>query len=265
MYDASTPFHAGHKLGWLEAIASDPTMKGNTLKAAVAISQRVQRDGIARTASQPWIAKRIGITSRAVRNCIGRLCRAGYLERLSSGGRPIDGTGRSAEWRVVMPPPRVSSSRKTTSGGLTRNPVSGNDYSKSPEVPFQKPGSTVPPLPYSSPKNLPTVPGPHETDPVSTSKPGCPWPAIKDRLARSPSVGPHKVANWLNRLTVKSISDGVLTLAAPTKFIARQVQMDFEPHIIEAWREIDPLARAVKVDHVPPQPRSQETDDYVDF
>jgi hypothetical protein len=264
MYDAN-PFHAGHKLGWLEVIASDPTMNGNTLKAAVAISQRVQRDGIARTASQPWIAKRIGITPRAVRNCIGRLWRAGYLERLSSGGRTADGKGRSAEWRLVMPPQRVSWSSKTTSGVLTRNAVSGNVNAKSPEMPFQKPGTVVPPLPSSSPKNLPTVPEPGEADLVSTSKPDCPWPAIKDRLAGSANFGRHKVASWLDRLTVKSISDGVLTLAAPTKFIARHVETNFDRQIVEAWREIDPFARVVKVDHVPPQRRSLESDDHVDF
>jgi hypothetical protein len=265
MYDAANPFHAGHKLGWLEAIASDSTMKGNTLKAAVAISQRAQRDGIARTASQPWIAKRIGITPRAVRNCIGRLCRAGYLERLSTGGHTKDGRVRSAEWGLVIPPQRVSSSGKTNPGVLARNPVSGNVDSKSPEAPFQKTGSTVPPIPSSSPKNLPTASGPDQTDVVPISKPDCPWPAIKERLARSATFGPHKVAMWLDPLTVKSISDGILTLVSSSKFIAREVRMNFERHIVEAWREVSPHARLVKVDYLSAQPRSQQGDDDVDF
>jgi len=261
MYDESNPFHAGLKLTWLEAIAIDPTMNGNTLKVAVAISQRVKRDGIAKTASQLWIAKRIGITERAVRNCIGRLCRAGYLERLSAGGRTADGRGRAAEWRLVIPEKKSSSLSKMISAAVMRNSASGNATSESPEAAFRKSGSGVPPFPYSSNNFLTRAKAP-ESEPVSPSVLCGPWQAIKEALSRRQGLGPNKVRVWLDPLQVESCAEGVLKLTSAQKFHARQVAQQFERLILDIWREIDPSARRVSVEYKAPQ---QEGNNLVDF
>jgi hypothetical protein len=174
MDPAQKEFHAGHKLAWLEAIASDPAMTGATLKVAVAISQRTGRDGIARTASQPLIAKRVHITDRAVRTCIGRLRGGGYLERLAPGGRTFDGRGRAAEFRLVKPL-RSSSTNKTRVTFDLRNSSSGNPLSNYAEASFQNPGSRPPPFPSSSNKNLLTRAQGLAGDLASQREPGCPW------------------------------------------------------------------------------------------
>ena len=231
-------------------------MTDATVRVAIAISQRTERDGIARTASQPWIAKRIGVGERAVRGCIRRLRERGYLDCLTVGTSKLHGRSRASELRLITPSPNRTADNSRKSGA-------GNGGSEKAETSFQEPGSAVPPLPSSFQKNLPTNEAGLETALVPLSKNL--WPAIKDRLARSAAFGRDKVAMWLDRLTVESINNGVLTLVAPTKFIAREVQMNFERHIVEIWREFDPNARQVKVEHHPFQPRSQEDDDYVDF
>jgi hypothetical protein len=80
-------------------------------------------------------------------------------------------------------------------------------------------------------------------------RPGGPWPPIKEVLARPERIGQDKVAAWLDKITLHSVIDGEMRLIAPTKFAARWVRDNFAPRILEAWREIDPSARSVRIEH----------------
>jgi hypothetical protein len=262
MDQAKVEFHAGHKLGWIEAIASDPAMTGVTLKVAVAISQRAGRDGVARTASQVGIARHLRITDRAVRTCIARLRRGGYLEQLTPGGRTVDGRGRAAEYRLVKPQ-RLSQAAKMSG---QRNMASGNRASENAEPTFQNPGSRLPPLPSTSHNNFLTHAQTHSSDPPAQGEPDCPWPAIKVLLAQQASFGPDKVAAWLDALQVRGWSDGILSLISCSKLRARYVAQNFERLILDAWRKIDPNARRVIVEYgAAILPLQQEHDDLVRF
>jgi DnaA N-terminal domain len=248
--------HAWHKLSWIEAIAKDPRITPATLRVAVAISQRADGDGIARTASQDWIAKHVGLGERAVRNCIGRLCSAGYLERLKNGHRDVYGRGHASEFRLL-----IAALNKSAGDGR------GNAGSVKAEASFRKPGNPIPPLP-SIPKNLLRRAPTDESDTMPPSSPfGRVWQAIKERLASLRSFGQDKVEAWLDDVEVKSIAHGVLTLQAPSRFKASHISRNFDRLILNAWREIEPDAQSVKVEFRSAVKSAGSTpdDDYVDF
>jgi hypothetical protein len=248
---------AWHKLWWLQAIAKDhPRITPATVRVAAAISERADGEGIVRTASQSWIAKRVGLGERAVRNCVARLCSAQYLERLKVGHHDVHGRGRASEFRLI-----IAVLNKSADDGR------GNAGSVKAEASFRNPGTRNPPLP-SIPKNLPRGGPTDASDAVPPNSPfGSVWPAIKSCLASSPSFGAAKVEAWLDCLEVTSIANGVLTLQAHTKFIANYISTNFERAILDAWREIEPGARSVTVESRSPTQRttSRPDDDYVDF
>jgi hypothetical protein len=101
-------FHAGFKLSWLEGIARDRGATDFDMKVGVAISNRTKADGVARYASQPWIARYIGASVHGVQQSIKRLSALGHLEpirnELSGGrdGRPaFGGNGHATEYRLL--------------------------------------------------------------------------------------------------------------------------------------------------------------------
>jgi hypothetical protein len=65
---------------------------------------------------------------------------------------------------------------------------------------------------------------------------------------------------------VKSIESGILRLQARSKFKAKEIS-NFERQIVEAWREIDPAARSIKVEFGSPikSSPSRPEDDYFGF
>jgi DnaA N-terminal domain len=255
---------AWHKLSWIEAIAKDPRITPATLKVAVAISKRADGEGIARTATQDWIAKHVGLGERAVRNCIGRLCSAGYLERLKTGHHDVYGRGRASEFRLIIAALNKSASEPYVSGNFRKR----NANSEKAAPPFRNPSTPIPPLPSSIPKNLLRGGPTGASDAVPPSSPfGSVWPAIKTRLVSSPTFGESKVDAWLNDVEVVSIVDGVLTLLASSRFRANYIASNFDRQILDALCEIEPGVRSVRVESPSPIKSADSTpdDDYVDF
>ena len=101
-------FHAGSKLSWLENISRDREATAFDLRVALAISNRTKGDGIARQASQQWIARYIGATERGVRKSLVHLCLLRHLEPIRNvlgdgrDGRPaFGGNGHATEYRLL--------------------------------------------------------------------------------------------------------------------------------------------------------------------
>ena len=91
-------FHAGAKLSWLENIARDRNATAFDLRVAIAISNRTKGDGVARNASQQWIARYIGATERGVRKSIAHLAELAHLD-------PIKNVlGEGADGRLAFGP-----------------------------------------------------------------------------------------------------------------------------------------------------------------
>ena len=132
-------FHAGSKLSWLESIARDRSATAFDLRVAIAISNRTKGDGIARNASQQWIARYIGATERGVRKSIVHLEMLMHLEPIRNAlgdggdGRPaFGGNGHATEYRLL----KVTRNGDSGFGGETRNSETRNSEAVNPEPPF---------------------------------------------------------------------------------------------------------------------------------
>ena len=134
-------FHAGSKLSWLEGIARDRNATAFDLRVAIAISNRTKGDGVARTASQPWIARYIGATPRGVKKSLEHLRMLGHLEPLrnmlgdGSDGRPaFGGNGHATEYRLLKKerPHTGSESGAETPNTETRNREASNPPQRFP-------------------------------------------------------------------------------------------------------------------------------------
>src|ERR1700726_3152391 len=133
---AEVVFHAGSKLSWLESIARDRAATAFDLRVAMAISNRTKGDGVARNASQQWIARYIGATDRGVRKSIARLAELKYLEPIRSAlgdggdGRPaFGGNGHATEYRLL----KVTRNSGSGLGDGTRNETTRNSEAANPE------------------------------------------------------------------------------------------------------------------------------------
>ena len=151
-------FHAGSKLSWIESVVRDREVTDFDCRVAVMISNRTKGDGVARNASQQWIARNIGATERGVRKSIGHLEFLGYLapirNSLGAGGdgRPaFGGNGHATEYRLLLRTRNSGSGLETE----TRNRETRNNEAANPEQRSSEPGTAVPLLSSSSNKRVP--------------------------------------------------------------------------------------------------------------
>jgi hypothetical protein len=258
---------AGWKLAWLEAVAGDPEMTGLTVKVATAISSRADKRGIARTASQVWIAKRVSATEQGVRDCIRRLCGRGHLEIAATGYRAASGRGYVTEYRLVR---RSASATVNPQNPQAR--LASSATPENPQAPHQKPSSALEALPSIFQRHFQER-RKRSGSPDGNSKPSNPWQAIKYELKQSKSVSQDDITSWLDKLQLHSIKDGVLKLMAPGGHSADHVRKNFHDQILQAWRQIEPNgkvlieaspsptgATAARAPHRSPAPSSRPID-----
>jgi hypothetical protein len=240
-------FHAGSKLSWLESIARDRSATPFDLRVAMAISNRTKGDGVARTASQQWVARYIGATERGVRKAIVHLCTLGYLLPIKNilgdgcDGRPaFGGNGHATEYRLLT----RKQTRNGGSGlnGETRNGETRNGEAANPERRSSEPGTAVPILSSSSNKESLARAGSHARDP-NVAK----WLEVRKRLADE--VGRAVFEAWFDKVALAGIADGVVTLRPPTKFYASYLEGNFEMLTLRAWQVDEPSITAVRFDH----------------
>lgn len=256
---------AGWKLGWIETIADDPGLTLLTKVVAIKISQRIDRDGIARTASQAWIAKRIGASERAVRRCMIQLCKAGYLERMKPGSRSPSGRSRAAELRPVkkatdLRPAPLMGNNSIRTPESTQTESTRTLRSEIPDSTVQNTGLQSPPFPSPFQQYFQARERARGGNPAHVQHLGGPWRPMKEYLARSSDFGSDKVTAWLDKLSMHSIIDRRMTLLAPTAFLANYVNREFADHLLRAWRAVDPEALGVGV-RAEYAPRSTLADD----
>ncbi len=240
-------FHAGSKLSWLEGIARDREATAFDLRVAIAISNRTKGDGIARQASQQWVARYIGATERGVRKSVAHLCSLGYLQPIKNtlgdgrDGRPaFGGNGHATEYRLLLH--RETRNGGSGSSGGTRNSETRNSEAVNPEERSSEPGTAVPLLSKSSNKeSLARTVAPARDPDVAK------WLAVRQRLADE--VGADKFGAWFDKLALAGIANRTVILRARTKFIASYLTNNYEAVTLSAWQAHEPSISEVRFDH----------------
>jgi hypothetical protein len=239
-------FHAGSKLSWIEGVARDRGATDFDVKVAVAISNRTKGDGVARYASQPWIARYIGASVHGVQQSVRRLSALGHLEpirnELSGGrdGRPaFGGNGHATEYRLLKKetPNRGGGSVVRTPNGETPIGQAAN-----PQPPSREPPMAVHPISYLSNKDSLAHARAHAGGGDAAK-----WLAVKSRLAEE--LGRDVFESWFSKIALVQLSDGVATLRPPSKFAARWLTDHYLDQTLSAWRELDPNVSTVRFDH----------------
>jgi hypothetical protein len=243
-------FPAGTKLAWIEAVAKDRRASPFHVRLCVAIASQVDRyTGVARV-SQFRLASIIGATERGVRKGIDQIEGLGHLQvekpahgvgsdgRTAFGGRAGTATYRPIQTR------NHGSGLSQTKTGETRNHGTGNSEALNPEHGSRKPGTVVPPLPYKTPIKNPGACVRARESGGDKSELQCRWQAVKDKLAEL--LDRDVVVAWLDHLQATELSNGVVTMAAPTKFLRQEVEDRFGLHIANAWRKADASIKSVR-------------------
>ena len=71
--------------------------------------------------------------------------------------------------------------------------------------------------------------------------------------------GGREVGAWLGKMAIDRIEDGVLILAAPTKFLASQIERNYSDRILSAWRRVVGGTSAVRRARVIVKPAAPQT------
>ena len=239
-------FHAGFKLSWLEGIARDRGATDFDVKVAVAISNRTKGDGVARYASQPWIARYIGASVHGVQQSIKRLGALGHLEPIKNvlgggrDGRPaFGGNGHATEYRLLK-----KETPKSGAGSASRTLHGETSFGQAanPPPPSREPPMAVHPISYLSNKDSLAHARAHARDGIAAK-----WLAVKSRLAEE--LGHDVFKSWFSTVTLVRLSDGVLILRPPSKFAARWLTDHYLDQALGAWREVEPSIVSVRFDH----------------
>jgi len=233
-------YPAGWKLGWIEQITIDRATTGLALRVAVAISRRLKDDGAA-IVTQATLANIAGASERGVRKAVIALKAQGYLQVDAAGSGPGTATAYRPiiKWRDAGP----------GVGPEHRNARSGIIEARKAEQQGAKGGTGVPP--HKNPSKIPfKIPGarvgvrddPSDRDPLQSS-----WRAIKEKLAQPDQWGAEKVESWLDKLTIRDVIAGTLTLLAPTRFIANYLAAHHAAALLNEWRAIDPGITLIEI------------------
>jgi len=73
----------------------------------------------------------------------------------------------------------------------------------------------------------------------------CRWNAVKERLERS--LGKDIVISWFERVRVVEVTDDVITLAAPTRFIRNWIDQQYFEHLLAAWHAEIPIVQRIRL------------------
>jgi hypothetical protein len=229
------PFHAGHKLAWLEQVANDRRTSDFQVRVSIAVSRRADRTGIA-AAGQEGLARFIGASDRGVRNALRDLVQFNHLQRENGGA---SGRGVVGQYRLVLPSVGL--------GDESRNDEARNDdvdlshsrngQGATPEADTRKLGNVVPPLPYSSID----LPEPSlSADELATD-----WKAIKAMATKR--FGVDLVKSWLSDLELAGIDGEVGIILAPNRFVADRVFAQFGDHLQQWWMRQRSNVRLVRL------------------
>ena len=212
---AEIVFHAGSKLSWLESIARDRATTAFDLRVAVAISNRTKGDGVARYASQKWIARYIGASEHGVQKSIERLRVLGHLERIRNnlgGGKDgraaFGGNGHATEYRLLK---KETSNGQVGSSTQSPNSETSNSDAVDPQPLGNGPPTAGGPISYLSNKDsLAHVRA--RAGGVDADQ----WQAVRQRLAQE--LGREVFVSWFGKVTLERIEGGVALLKAPSRF-----------------------------------------------
>jgi hypothetical protein len=192
-----------------------------------------QQTGIARR-KQQVIADALGVTRRGVQISAERLAEFGYIAiETKDGGSYTNG------YRLVLGNANPGSPSENTKANpnspfaekrRTRTQKKANGDAKKGEPPF------APILPLIS-LDIPS----RARGPSARNGLGPPGAVLKQK------IGSDKYRSWFKNLRIETESADTITLSAPDKFFADQIQRDFETNILESWQAITPTISRVVI------------------
>eukprot|EP01035_Chromulina_nebulosa_P057157 gene57157-78323_t len=205
------PFHAGHKLAWLEQVAADRNVSDFQVRVAISVTRRTDRSGVA-IAGQQSIASFIGASSRGVRNALRGLAELEHLGRQDecTGGRGVVGKYSLLSKQAFTADGKIDQSRNE----ITRNEQTGpdktrNSESENVEQRHTKAGNCVPTESCSSINSLEESSNGHQAA-VSLE-----WEQVLQRAMSR--YGADVFVSWFSKLSAEHIENDVGIVAAPTK------------------------------------------------
>lgn len=227
------PFHAGHKLAWLEQVASDRRASDFQVRVAIAVSRRADRTGLA-AAGQEGLANFIGATDRGVRNALRELGQFAHLQRENDGA---SGRGVVGRYRLVLLGDGAESGNDEARNAQVTPSHSRYSQDATPETTQNKAGSVVPPLPYTS---LESLGGRLDETELASD-----WKAILE--SATSRFGPDVAASWFSQLAIGGIDDDVGIIVAPNRFFADHVFAQYGDHIQRWWTQVRSSVRIVRL------------------
>jgi hypothetical protein len=226
---------------WHEMIAMDKSLPNVATRIAVAIGTHFDNKTAETFVSQSTLAAELGISERLVWSSIVALRERGHLLARRGGrrsnyyGMPTENVAAECEIykrRAEKNPAAECGIKTEIPQNLALNPAAGCELSPSPseKIISTGTGGGFIALLQARKKQKEASQG-KKVDPPSSS----PWQVIKDRLVQSGRVSEAERTSWLDKLTLHSTRDGILTLRGGA-FTVRAVAERFGAKIEEAWK-----------------------------
>jgi hypothetical protein len=224
------PFHAGHKLAWLEQVAADRNASDFQVRVAISVTRRTDRSGVA-IAGQESIAGFINASSRGVRNALRGLAELEHIDRQDEG---VGGRGVVGKYSLLSKQACTAEGKiDQTRSGITRNEQTGpdktrNSESENAEQQLTKAGNCVPTESCSSIDSLKESSDDHQAA-VSFE-----WEQVlQSAMSR---YGADVFVSWFSKLSAEHVENEVGIVAAQTKFIADHVRSQYGDEILAWWK-----------------------------
>lgn len=221
------------KFAALDAAAGDERLTHFDFRLFYYLASASDREtGVARR-KQQVIANALGVTRRGVQLSAERLAEAGYVTVILK-----DGGSYTHGYKIMVRKENAGSSFEDVKANAaspmdrkrrTARAENANEGSEKGEPPF------APTLPLNS------LYIPSSAQPLPE--------VVVARLRKR--LGNDVFRSWFEKVTVGSVAAGVVTVFAPSAFIASRIINDHETLLLEAWRSLDPCVKQVAARAIP--------------
>jgi biotin operon repressor len=244
------------RMDWMDVMGTDRDLQPASYKVAAVIGTHFDNKSGMTYVSQEKIAKVTGLSAATVKRAVMDLERRGYIliQRREIGER-VDGRkvyGGKGVANVYLPAVDAVQLSATDRGQrlVDRVRINWEDSQNAKQVrddllndPDSRSNTSV----KQVTGDLPTLSSP--TEKISSRAGG---PSSTDVLGPAGAVLRQKLGHdvfnsWFGKLTIKSETPDLITLSAPTRFLASRVKQDFEIKMLEAWQAVSPTIKRIDV------------------
>lgn len=225
------------RLAAQDAMRCDENLSSSDSKVGAELFSRVVFEtGEIKPISEERLAEKLNLGARTVKRAIANLKKSGWIE--------ISKVGRSNCYRPNFdcasrkkqgPDWPLSESQQGPDWPLSE-PDRGQKVHEQGPKSAENRGQNGPLFPIKNPISVPAAgrTGAGGATPDGAAGPsfdlGPPGAKLRKQL------GDEVFRSWFGKVALVSIVDGLLTLAAPTKYVASYIQAQFEQAVLDCWR-----------------------------